>query len=40
MTTMSRFRARSMYSYCPLQAMLYPGGSFTSAATTRMASLT
>ena len=39
-TTFSRSRTRSMASYWPLQASVYPGGSCTFAATTRLASAT
>ena len=39
-TTRSRFLTRSMASYWPLQAMVYPAGSFTFSRTTFLASST
>ena len=39
-TRVSRFLARTMYSYWPDHSMEYPGGSLTSLATSRRASWT
>ena len=40
MTSFIRSLARTMYSYCPLQPIVYPGGKVTMPLTARCASAT